>query len=416
MILHGNSRGGARDLALHLLKDENDHVTVHELRGFVSDNLLGAFDEVRAICRGTKAKQYLFSLSLNPPPNEQASTHAFENAIEEAEKRLGLSNQPRAIVFHEKNGRRHCHTVWSRIDGQKMKAIPLPHTKRKLTELSRELYFEHGWTMPDGFLNKDKRRSDNFTMAEWQQAKRTRQHPSQIKSLLKDCWASSNSQQQLTQRLKDYGYTLSQGSRRAIVVMDRYCEVYSLPRWLNLKTKAVKEKVKDFEQLPRFEDTKAKIATTMQQQLDTLNRQRQHAVGGRIASLQSDIEKLNQRHKQSRQQLDAQQAQRQQQETQERQQRFNKGIRGLWDRLTGKHTKIRQQNERDTQRAQQRDQAEKDQLIFQQLEKRQALQQRIDRLQTFDQRKEHDLNQDRAQYQQIIEGRQNSFEPIRSRD
>lgn len=76
---------------------------MHELRGFVSDHLLGAFDEVRAICRGTKAKQYLFSLSLNPPPNEQASTQAFENAIEAAEKRLGLSNQPRAIVFHEKN-------------------------------------------------------------------------------------------------------------------------------------------------------------------------------------------------------------------------------------------------------------------------------------------------------------------------
>ena len=33
MILHGNQRGGARDLALHLLKDENEHVEVHELAG-----------------------------------------------------------------------------------------------------------------------------------------------------------------------------------------------------------------------------------------------------------------------------------------------------------------------------------------------------------------------------------------------
>ena len=41
MILHGNQRGGARDLALHLLKDENEHVEVHELRGFVSDNRNG---------------------------------------------------------------------------------------------------------------------------------------------------------------------------------------------------------------------------------------------------------------------------------------------------------------------------------------------------------------------------------------
>ena len=37
MILEGNARGGAKNLALHLMKDENDHVTIHELRGFMSD-------------------------------------------------------------------------------------------------------------------------------------------------------------------------------------------------------------------------------------------------------------------------------------------------------------------------------------------------------------------------------------------
>ena len=71
MILHGNQRGGAKDLALHLLKTENEHVEVHELRGFVSDNLVSALNEVYAVSRGTKARQFLFSLSLNPPPLER---------------------------------------------------------------------------------------------------------------------------------------------------------------------------------------------------------------------------------------------------------------------------------------------------------------------------------------------------------
>jgi hypothetical protein len=39
VILKGNRRGGAKDLAVHLMKPENDHVELHELRGFVSRNL-----------------------------------------------------------------------------------------------------------------------------------------------------------------------------------------------------------------------------------------------------------------------------------------------------------------------------------------------------------------------------------------
>ena len=62
--------------ALHLLKDENDHVEVHELRGFVADDLVSTLAEVQAISRGAKAKQPFFSLSLNPPPEENVSAIA----------------------------------------------------------------------------------------------------------------------------------------------------------------------------------------------------------------------------------------------------------------------------------------------------------------------------------------------------
>ena len=65
MILHGNQRGGHGDLVRHLLKPENEHVEVHEVRGFVSDTVAGAFKESYAISRGTKCCQFLFSLSLN---------------------------------------------------------------------------------------------------------------------------------------------------------------------------------------------------------------------------------------------------------------------------------------------------------------------------------------------------------------
>ena len=123
MILVGNQRGGAKDLALHLLKQENEHVEVHGVRGFASQNLMAALNEAHAISRATRCKQFLFSLSLNPPKDENVSTETFKQTIDRVEEKLGLTNQPRAIVFHEKNGRRHCHAVWSRIKVDEMKAV-----------------------------------------------------------------------------------------------------------------------------------------------------------------------------------------------------------------------------------------------------------------------------------------------------
>lgn len=50
MILKGNRRGGGQQLAIHLLNDrENDHVCVHEVSGFIAQDIQGAFNEVYAI-------------------------------------------------------------------------------------------------------------------------------------------------------------------------------------------------------------------------------------------------------------------------------------------------------------------------------------------------------------------------------
>lgn len=68
--MKGSQRAGATQLAIHLLKDENEHVEIHEISGFVSDNPMGALKEAQAISKGTKCHQFLFSLSLSPPDKE----------------------------------------------------------------------------------------------------------------------------------------------------------------------------------------------------------------------------------------------------------------------------------------------------------------------------------------------------------
>ena len=411
MILHGNARGGAKDLARHLLKDENDHVTLHDMRGFMADDLEGAFNEAYAVSRGTKARKFLFSLSLNPPANENVSTEAFEDAIRRVEHKLGLEGQPRAIVFHEKNARRHAHAVWSRIDGEAMKAIPLPFSKRKLMEVSRDLYFEHGWQMPDGFLNKDGRDPYNFTHAQWQQAKRTGQNPNAIKSDLRDCWAASPGSRALQANLEAKGYALAKGDRRAVVVIDRYCEVYSLPRWLGLKTKEVKAKLGEELDLPTTQDAKTKIAERMAQQLATLKAQRSAAIDARLEKLQQEKQALKQRHQAERAKLADTQSKRGQEELAVRQARYRKGFGGLWDHLTDRHRDIKAQNERETYATTKRDRQERDAQIFGQLEQSRRLQGRIQRLEHYDQTHHgQTLINDLKQYREIHLSKRDTFQ------
>lgn len=196
MILKASQRGGAKQLGAHLLKTtENERVEIHELRGFISDDVMDAMHEAYAVSRGTKCRQFLFSVSLNPPETENVRIEVFEQALAKIEARNGLTDQPRIVVFHEKEGRRHCHAVWSRIDADSMTAVPLPHFKLKLRDVSKELYLENGWKMPRGFIDCKERDPRNFTLDEWQQAKRHGHNAKDMKALMQECWAASDSSQ-----------------------------------------------------------------------------------------------------------------------------------------------------------------------------------------------------------------------------
>ncbi|MFY0400583.1 relaxase/mobilization nuclease domain-containing protein [Brevundimonas naejangsanensis] len=95
---------------------------MHEISGFIASDVLGAMKEIQAVAAGTRCKQPLFSVSLNPPETETVPVAAFEGAIDRIEKANGFEGQPRIVVFHEKEGRRHAHVLWSCIDAATMTA------------------------------------------------------------------------------------------------------------------------------------------------------------------------------------------------------------------------------------------------------------------------------------------------------
>lgn len=409
MILVGNQRAGAKDLALHLLKPENEHVEVHELRGFASENLVSALNEAYAVSRGTKCRQFLYSLSLNPPARENVNTDVFEAAINRVEEDLGLTGQPRAIVFHEKEGRRHCHAVWSRIDTEQMKALPLPYTKRKLQIISRELYLEHGWTMPRGLMVSEERDPRNFTLGEWQQAKRIGKDPRTIKATFQDCWAVSDTGPAFAQALKERGYILAKGDRRGFVAVDYRGEIYAVAKWVGIKTKEVRAKLKEDQSLPSVKKARSQIAGEMALRLRDLENQQHTAIAGRLAGLEKKLQLMTCNHAEKRKALSEAHELRWQQETVVRQARYNKGLRGFFDRFTGQHKRIKEQNERETFDAMVRDRREKDGLIFQQLEERGTLQARMERLKGFQTERTQELTRDRSQYEDIRHHRRETF-------
>lgn len=395
MILVGNARGGARDLARHLLKEENEHVEVHELRGFASDDLVGALSEAYAVSRGTRCKKFLFSLSLNPPPQERVGTSVFEDAINRVEARLGLEGHPRAIVFHEKNGRRHCHVVWSRIDPHEMKAAQLSHSSLKLRDLGRELWLEHGWRrMPPGFMDSKLRDPRNFTLAEWQQARRAGVDPRQIKQTIQECWAASDGRASFEAALKEHGLWLARGDRRGFVALDHQGEVYAVSRWAGVKAKDAAARLGDVSSLPGVEEAKATIAREMGASIERLRRANLQGWLESRAEFERRRVELTERQRAERAATFEAIGNRQAQEGLVRQQRFRSGLGGLWDRLRGEHDRIRRRNEVEAYAALQRDRAEKDALVFRQLGERQRL--NTDRHQTrADQTKRsHDLRQD----------------------
>jgi len=378
MILKGSQRGGARNLANHLLNTrENDHVDVHEIRGLATENLRSAFLEIEAVCKGTKAKQPFFAVTFNPPPHADITIDQFEGAFADVERKLGLENQPRAVVFHEKQGRRHAHVIWSRIDTEQMKALQMSHFKRKLQDVSRDLFLKHGHEMPAGLKNRKDRDPHNFDLQTWQQAKRLKEDPRDLKKLLKETLQAAKDVKAFRKALEAQGLFLAKGDKRGFVVVHHSGEAMSLTRYSGFKAKEVKEKLGSPDKLPSLEDAQKFISA---RQTEGLKR-KQSALHNRQKQdrqpLVMELKTMRSKHRIEREALKTSHAIRWQQEELARAKRLRKGIIGLWDRVTGRRGRVSRQNKQEAEEATKRDKLEKQNLINRQMAERRRLQEKF---------------------------------------
>lgn len=367
MILEGNERGFGAELARHLLNSrDNDHVTVHTIEGFVSNDLAEALAECEAIAQGTQCNKYLFSLSLNPPPTAVVTVEQFEEAIARVEAKLGLSGQPRVIVFHEKNGRRHAHCAWSRIDVARMRAVNIAHSKRKLMDVSISLYRDHGWQMPEGFQDHLRRSPLNYSRTEAGQGKRTANDPKAVKALFKRCWEHSDSRSAFASALWVEGYCLARGDQRGFVAVDALGKVWSLSRWCGVRTRELNKRLGDPDELP---------STTEALQLFVGLPPVESKTGATPIdpSFENSRSELVQRQRQERDAVIAAQERRLVTEGAIRRGKLPRGLRAIWARLNGSYERMVERLALEADACAARDRRERQALIDRHLSERRAL-------------------------------------------
>ncbi|MEZ5551518.1 MAG: relaxase/mobilization nuclease domain-containing protein [Pseudomonadales bacterium] len=245
MIPFASQRGVGQDLATHLLNvHDNEELEFVGVRGAIARDLHGAFAEWEAQAHAlTKCRNYLYSMSVNPDPNQDPLNRAqYMDYITRAEEKLGLSDQPRAVVFHRKHGREHCHVVWSRIDAEKGKAIHIAFDHQKLMMVTKEFAREHNLILPEGYEKKPQE-SRQLSLYEKVQQDETGITQAQRISDITSAWQGSDSVNAFLRALDDRGYILARG-KRPYVVVDIYGHVNALSKLIDdrqVRTKHIRE-------------------------------------------------------------------------------------------------------------------------------------------------------------------------------
>jgi hypothetical protein len=274
LIPKGNQRGGGRQLATHLLNQfDNDRVELVDLRGAVAGDLHGAFHEWYAQSKATKCEKYLFSLSINPDlAKYDLSREQYLDFVERTERSFKLVGQPRAIVFHVKNGREHGHVVWSRIDIEAGKAVHMAKDRMVLRRVAQEFARDHGLTLPPGMRENSRRdrfnkRAKQSNHTEKQQQERSGISKEEQMAIITAVWRRHKDPHGFVQALERKGYQLARGGSGRYVVVDHAGEVHSLYRQIeDVKSAEVKAFLKDAYPLKELRDVETARAAALNSQ------------------------------------------------------------------------------------------------------------------------------------------------------
>ncbi len=246
MIINGGSRSNGAFFAKHLMKTEdNERVTIVEMKGLYGDTLAEGFREMRLLAAGGHVKNPFYHVNINPRENEHLTPEQWELSTDMLENKLGLTDHARMVVEHEKNGRVHRHVVWSRIDPETMTAVSDSFNYLIHTQTAREL--EQTFNLPPVQL-PDPPERDRFKNWETFRAQDSGIDPKAMKAEITALWQQSDGGRAFQAALDEAGYLLAKGDRRDFVLVDPEGDIHSLARRISgAKAADIRAKMTDLD-------------------------------------------------------------------------------------------------------------------------------------------------------------------------
>jgi len=237
MIINGGSRCNGPFFSKHLTNGEdNERVTLCEIRNLAALSIADALREMAAIALGTQCKNYFYHANINPLDSEILTQEQWHRAVGLLEENLGLSGHARFIVEHEKKGRIHRHIIWLRIVVHTMRAVKMTDDYEKHQATSRQLEQEFGLERGRSVLGPQKAKGCRPARRpqSWEsfRGQKSGIDPHAMTEQLTALYQSSTNAEGFMQVLKEHGYLLTRGDRRNFCIVDKAGHLHSLARRL----------------------------------------------------------------------------------------------------------------------------------------------------------------------------------------
>jgi hypothetical protein len=235
MIINGGSRSNAAFFAKHLMNGEqNERVTLCEMRGLAAENVPDAFREMAAVAMGTLCQNYFYHANINPREHEELTAEQWQTAVDTLEQHLGLDGTARFVVEHRKAGRTHRHVIWLRIDIQSMTAVVMADDYEKHQAASRELEKLFGLDKVQSVSGRTRasgpRPSRRPKTWESFRGQKSGIDPWKMKQEITQLYRAAKNGAAFAAALEARGYKLVRGTHAAFCIMDEAGHLHSLAR------------------------------------------------------------------------------------------------------------------------------------------------------------------------------------------
>jgi hypothetical protein len=235
MIINGGSRCNGEFFAKHLTDGENnERVTLCEMRNLIATTIPDAFREMEAVALATFCKNYFYHANINPRQDELLSAEQWQIAVDTLEQQLGLISNARFVVEHFKVGRTHRHVIWSRIDVNAMRAVPMTDDYQKHQLVSRELEKRFGLRPEQSVSGKARgeRERPARRPKTWEsfRGQKSGLDVRQLTKTITGLYLSSSTGAEFAELLARNGCTLVKGDRCDFCIRDAAGDLHSLLR------------------------------------------------------------------------------------------------------------------------------------------------------------------------------------------